>query len=118
MLKHHFFEEEGMVPNAYICDGLAQCADESDEKDCPTRFSCDAKDGKISVPEEKKCDGVEDCKDGDDERPDECPGRFFCPSLDGNKARERARDFLKSLFWFRTYLSINSIFILRTKINN
>ena len=116
MLKYHSFEQEDIgVPHPYICDGLAHCADESDEKDCPFRFSCDARDGKLSIPEEKKCDGKEDCKDGDDEQPDECPGRFFCPSLDGNKVRERS---FHSFLWSRTYQSINSTSILRTKISN
>ncbi|MEY2935265.1 MAG: low-density lipoprotein receptor-related protein 2 [Pseudomonadota bacterium] len=53
----------GAVPRGYVCDGEADCADSSDERDCET-FDCG--DGDV-VPASWFCDGEADCSDGSDE---------------------------------------------------
>nr|XP_023693317.1 low-density lipoprotein receptor-related protein 2 [Paramormyrops kingsleyae] len=77
------------VPLGWRCDGIADCADDSDEASCP-RLSCDdgqfqcVSDGEC-IPQSWVCDDEEDCDDGSDER-QHCPGRtcsseqYTCPS--------------------------------------
>nr|XP_050041186.1 low-density lipoprotein receptor-related protein 6-like isoform X1 [Dermacentor andersoni] len=76
------------------CDGAADCADRSDERDCPpgctpgTEFRC--RDGGC-VPKPRLCDGKADCADESDEL---CCGadRFACHSRDQCIDRSRVCD--------------------------
>lgn len=54
----------GMIPGGLRCDGPAECADKTDEKDCPNRFTCNDGD---SIPVDWKCDGTDDCGENEDE---------------------------------------------------
>ncbi|XP_077509129.1 basement membrane-specific heparan sulfate proteoglycan core protein-like isoform X11 [Amblyomma americanum] len=68
------------------CDGRRDCADETDERDCPSRevpphhtdgFQCGPGqfvcDGRRCVDSTGKCDGRRDCADGTDEH--DCPSK-------------------------------------------
>ncbi|XP_043910917.1 low-density lipoprotein receptor-related protein 2-like [Protopterus annectens] len=69
-------DEDHCVPNSYMCDGIQDCADNTDEKNCsnpgmtcsPYAFTCS--NGKC-IPQYWRCDGHEDCGDGSDEN--NCP---------------------------------------------
>ncbi|MEZ4383021.1 MAG: LDL receptor domain-containing protein [Nannocystaceae bacterium] len=51
------------IPETWLCDLEDNCADGSDESDCPV-FTCMSGD---EIPLDWACDGEEDCPDGDDE---------------------------------------------------
>jgi integrin beta 2 len=51
-------------PPDRVCDGITDCADASDEVDCPPPFTCD--DGYEIAPK-LHCDGIPDCFDASDE---------------------------------------------------
>ena len=53
------------VPLFMHCDGVAQCADLSDEMNCPKVFKCWTTHQ--CIPLDNKCDGVKHCLDGSDE---------------------------------------------------
>merc|ERR1719231_2016856 len=83
---------DGCVPKSSLCDGTADCADESDEYACEDKAesesACLADDGYYCGDEEDNwtvfspngcvlgiflCDGYNDCRDGSDNKADaEC----------------------------------------------
>lgn len=64
-----------VIPESWECDFSADCADASDETDCPGSFAC--ADGLGFVPEGLQCNGYPECNDASDEAG--CP-TFMCAS--------------------------------------
>ncbi|CAK8675562.1 unnamed protein product [Clavelina lepadiformis] len=66
------------------CNGTVECEErQEDETGCRNRFYCDA-GNRINIPSSSVCDGIVDCNEGKDEFGQECPGRFFCSSLNNS----------------------------------
>jgi hypothetical protein len=54
-----------IIPDTWDCNSEVDCADKSDENDCPDTFEC--ADGTQFFPNDYKCDGYPDCTDMSDE---------------------------------------------------
>lgn len=61
----------GCVKTSQMCDGQAQCADGSDERNCTQNRGCMPGDwtcrNKLCIPIELRCNGRNDCVDDSDE---------------------------------------------------
>ena len=80
-----------------ICDGVDQCGDESDERDCnnyqclKNQFKCPASNEShqsFCISSDRRCDKVADCPGGEDEF--DCPD-IICPV---NQFREAIKRFI------------------------
>ncbi|XP_076814045.1 uncharacterized protein LOC143460429 [Clavelina lepadiformis] len=66
------------------CNGTVECEErQEDETGCRNRFYCDA-GNRVNIPSSSVCDGIVDCNEGEDEFGQDCPGRFYCPSLNNS----------------------------------
>ncbi|XP_038062779.1 sortilin-related receptor-like isoform X2 [Patiria miniata] len=85
-------DNSGCVPRIYVCNGIPDCEDQSDEVDCSThivptssgycnefQFQCD---GRSCIPSWKVCNGHADCIDGTDEG--DCSGKYHVRYLFGS----------------------------------
>lgn len=74
MFKTHFsgcvedLQSRALSPR--ICDGVVDCQDIADEKNCAYcpqgHLHCGI--GRMCISKTKRCDGISDCPDGSDER--------------------------------------------------
>lgn len=71
------------IPAERFCDGVMDCEDGSDERECPAMV---CSDWKTVVPQERVCDGRDDCDFGEDEG--DCPN-FVCD--DGSELPHEVR---------------------------
>lgn len=57
------------IDKSLLCDGVAQCQDQSDEQDCSKTEGCvhQCSDKSRCLPASFICDGERDCQDGSDE---------------------------------------------------
>ena len=73
-------DDSGCFAEADLCDNFQDCADNSDEENCPSitcsddEFLCE--DDDICFPLSYRCDGQEDCFDGSDEQSCKLRQRF------------------------------------------
>ncbi|KAM5310926.1 sortilin-related receptor isoform 1-T6 [Glossophaga mutica] len=96
---NHFRCSSGAcVTGTWVCDGYRDCADGSDEEACPSpanvtaastptplgrcdRFEFECHQPKKCIPNWKRCDGYQDCRDGQDEA--SCPTHSTLTCLSG-----------------------------------
>lgn len=70
------------VHQSWICDGISDCEDNSDEDNCAgERSKCEGFQcqNRLCIPKGWECDGTHDCSDGSDE--DHCEHKLNCGKL-------------------------------------
>uniref|UniRef100_A0A2K5HRF6 EGF-like domain-containing protein n=2 Tax=Colobus angolensis palliatus TaxID=336983 RepID=A0A2K5HRF6_COLAP len=75
-------QNERCIPSVWRCDEDDDCADHSDEDDCPKKTCADSDftcDNGHCIRERWKCDGEEECPDGSDESEATCT-KQVCPA--------------------------------------
>ncbi|CAK8681043.1 unnamed protein product [Clavelina lepadiformis] len=87
------------------CNGIADCDDRSDEKNCDDRYRCDTVvGGFISIPVSAVLDGKRDCVDGSDE---------FVPGIFSSRFELIGNDHLRRWFWIVAIVTVlGNVFVI------